>query len=157
MKKIKIGDKYYIQDEQGILHQEEDMDKEIYNYLTSSYKEKVKNINPNKPIKTKCHRNIFKEIDSKNASKSNIVTKILINENTYSLLESNKRIKKELSNEYGLFGASIIINNDVHDGYLKLYYDDNRVETVEIGSSYVKKQHYAETLIDEIKKNKYRK
>ena len=39
MKKIKIGDKYYIQDEQGILHQEEDVDKEIYNYLTSSYKE----------------------------------------------------------------------------------------------------------------------
>ena len=39
----------------------------------------------------------------------------------------------------------------------KLYYDDNRVETIEIGGSYVKKQHYAETLIDEIKKNKYRK
>lgn len=157
MKKIKIGDKYYIQDEQGILHQEEDVNKEIYNYLTSSYKEKVKNINPNKPIKTKYHRDIFKEIDTKNASKSNIVTKILINENTYSLLESNERIKKELSNEYGLFGVSIIINNDVYDGYLKLYYDDNRVETVEIGGSYVKKQHYAETLIDEIKKNKYRK
>ena len=66
MKKIKIGDKYYIQDEQGILHQEEDVNKEIYNYLTSSYKEKVKNINPNKPIKTKYHRNIFKEIDTKN-------------------------------------------------------------------------------------------
>ena len=157
MKRIKIGDKYYIQDEQGILHQEEDVNKEIYNYLTSSYKEKVKNINPNKPIKTKCHRNIFKEIDTKNTSKSNIVTKILVNDNTYSLLESNKRIKKELSNEYGLFGASIIINNDVYDGYLKLYYDDNRVETVEISGSYVKKQHYAETLIDEIKKNKYRK
>ena len=62
-----------------------------------------------------------------------------------------------MSNEYGLFGASIIINNDVYDGYLKLYYDDNRIETVEIGGSYVKKQHYAETLIDEIKKNKYRK
>ena len=53
MKKIKIGDKYYIQDEQGILHQEEDVNKEIYNYLTSSYKEKVKNF-PLKEIPEDC-------------------------------------------------------------------------------------------------------
>ena len=141
MKRIKIGDKYFIQENDGCLRPEAKEDRAVYDYLTSSYKEDFNRINETKVNHIKRHRNICTEIDTKNRNKSFCVEKMIMSQETLIFLTENEKIRDDVFKKYG---------------YLKIYYDDNRIETIEIGGCYDKKKHYAETLIEEIENSKFK-
>ena len=156
MKRIKIGDKYFIQENDGCLHPEAKEDRAVYDYLTSSYKEDFNRINETKVNHIKRHRNICTEIDTKNRNKSFCVEKMIMSQETLIFLTENEKIRDDVFKKYGLYEVKLIVDNDIKYRYLKIYYDDNRIETIEIGGCYDKKKHYAETLIEEIENSKFK-
>ena len=154
MKRIKIGNKYLIQEDDGCIREETRKEKADYNYLTSSYKEDIERINETQPEKIKRYRNVCEEIDTKHRTKSFYVTKIIMWEETLNFLNENDKVRDSIFMKYGLYTVNIILDSDISFGYIKMYFDDNRIETIEIGDCCKKKQHYFESLMDELKKSK---
>lgn len=153
MKRIKVGNKYLIQEDDGCIRPETREDKISYDYLTTSYKESYKRINKTEVKKVKRNRNIYTEIDTKNRSRSFAPLKVIMSKETLAYLDKNNEIKELVFKKYGLYTVDIIMDSDISFGYFKIYYDDNRIEIVEIGGCYKKKPHYAETLMEELKNN----
>ena len=144
MKKIiNVNGTKMMMDEDGRLHP-----------LTKEYYE-INDIHPNnfafkKPEKKSkiIHTgNIFNALDNKTVKKSTTVEKIMINEVTMAYLENNPKERTKLYNDYGLHSVDHIINPDISDNYMYIFYDDNRYELIAVGKNLKKRKHFAEKLL----------
>lgn len=90
---------------------------------------------------------LFSGLDTKRVPKSTIVEKVLLNKTTLSFLNDNPTIENKLADDFGLHSVDFIINDEITDNIIYIYYDDQRYEVISIGNEFKKIKHFAERLL----------
>lgn len=142
MKVVNINGRKMLMDEDGKLHKIADKYYDINEYHSNNFAFK----RPQEK-KVKKQGTIFTGLDTKRASKSKTVEKIMLNEDTLEYLNNNPDTKEKIFKHFGLFDVDQIINSDVSEYILYIYYDDDRYEVICIGDELYKRKHFAEKLL----------
>ena len=71
----------------------------------------------------------------------------MLNEDTLEYLNNNPDTKEKIFKHFGLFDVDQIINSDVSEYIIYIYYDDDRYEVIYLGDELYKRKHFAEKLL----------
>lgn len=139
---ININGHKMLVDENGKLHK---LDEKYYD-INECYSNNLAFKRPqNKKIKKQGE--IFSGLDTKKVSKSKVVEKIMFNSTSLNYFNNNPNIKEKLDMQYGLFGVDHIINDDISDDIMYIYYDDYHYEVIYFGDKLKKRKHFVEKLL----------
>lgn len=142
MRVVNINGHKMLMDEDGKLHKIDDKYYDINEYHSNNFAFK----RPQKKI-TKKRGEVFSGLDTKKVSKSKVVERIMFNSNSLKYFTNNPEVKEKLDMQYGLFEVEHIINDDISDNIMYIYYDDYRYEVIYFGDKLRKRKHFVEKLL----------